>query len=334
MSSHPLVQPYDLVLFDLDGVLYLGEQVIAGAAAAVGRLRHDGVPVAYATNNASRSAAAVGHLLTSLGIPAGAEDVVTSAGATAALLAQRFGPGASVYVLGAPALRDEILGAGLRPVPGADDKPAVVVQGFGPELGWADLAEACVAVRAGAAWYATNADPTLPSPRGPLPGNGSLVAALTTALGRSPDAIVGKPDPGLFEQAARARGAQRPLVVGDRLDTDVEGANRGGMDSVLVLTGVHQPRDLLLAAPHQRPTFVAEDLSGLFEPAYALTEPPPMGGWNVIRDGDGWALSGSGEPLAALVTLCHASWTGQSPAGRITADGASAVAVLDRYGLA
>lgn len=239
-----------------------------------------------------------------------------------------------MYVLGAPALRDEILGAGLRPVPGVGDKPMVVVQGFGPDLGWAELAEACVAVRGGAAWYATNADPTLPSPRGPLPGNGSLVAALATALGRQPDAIVGKPDPGLFEQAARARGARRPLVVGDRLDTDVEGANRGGMDSVLVLTGVHQPRDLLLAAPHQRPTFVAEDLAGLFAPAYALAGSPTTTGWTVIRDGAGWALSGSGAPLAALVTLCQAWWTGQSPAGPIVADGAPAVAVLDRLGLA
>ena len=333
MTSGYLVEPYDLVLFDLDGVLYLGDEVITGAPEAVGRLQHDGVPVAYATNNASRSAAAVAGLLTSLGIPAGPDDVVTSAGATAALLAERFGPDTSVYVLGAPALRDEVLAAGLRPVPGAGDKPAVVVQGFGPDVGWADLAEACVAVRDGAAWYATNADPTLPSPRGPLPGNGSLVAALATALGRRPDMVVGKPDPGLFEQAARVRRAQRPLVVGDRLDTDVEGANRGSMDSVLVLTGVSQARDLLLAVPQQRPTFVVEDLSGLFEPAYAVAGPPPATGWRLNRDGPRWVLSGSGEPLAALVATCQAWWAAQGPAGPILADGAAATAVLDRYGL-
>jgi glycerol 3-phosphatase-2 len=139
-----------------------------------------------------------------------------------------------------------------------------VVQGYGPKVGWEQLAEASVAIRGGAEWVATNTDRTLPSPRGPLPGNGSLVAVLVTALDRQPDVVVGKPEPTLFEQIARARGANRPLVVGDRIDTDIEGARRAGMDSLLVLTGVSQEADLANAPDGQHPTYVAANLTGLF----------------------------------------------------------------------
>jgi HAD superfamily hydrolase (TIGR01450 family) len=260
-----LVAGYDLVIFDLDGVLYLGDQVIPGAVEATGTLRERGVPMAYATNNASRLAADVAALLTSIGIPAEADEVITSSRASAHLLAQRLPAGAPVLVVGAPALVEEVRAAGLRPVERAEDHPAVVVQGYGPDVGWRVLAEATVAIRAGASWVATNADRTLPSPRGALPGNGSLIAVLATALGRQPDTVVGKPDPGLFALAARERGAKRPLVVGDRLDTDIEAANRAGMDSLLVLTGVSQADDVAAALDERRPTYVAKDLSGLFD---------------------------------------------------------------------
>jgi len=260
-----LVAGYDLVIFDLDGVLYLGDQVIPGAVEATGTLRERGVPMAYATNNASRLAADVAALLTSIGIPAEADEVITSSRASAQLLAQRLPAGAPVLVVGAPALVEEVRAAGLRPVERAEDHPAVVVQGYGPDVGWRVLAEATVAIRAGASWVATNADRTLPSPRGALPGNGSLIAVLATALGRQPDTVVGKPDPGLFALAARERGAKRPLVVGDRLDTDIEAANRAGMDSLLVLTGVSQADDVAAAPDERRPTYVAKDLSGLFD---------------------------------------------------------------------
>ena len=259
-----VVAGYDLVIFDLDGVLYLGDQVVPGAVEATKQLRERGIPAAYATNNASRLARDVAELLTSLGIPADEAEVITSSRASARLLAQRFPAGSPVLVVGAPALEDEVRGVGLRPVGTAEDSPVVVLQGYGPEVGWRHLAEASVAIRAGASWVATNTDRTLPSPRGPLPGNGSLVAALATALGRQPDTVVGKPDPALFVAAARERGAVRPLVVGDRLDTDIEGAVRGGMDSLLVLTGVSQLADLEATPAEHRPTYVAEDLSGLF----------------------------------------------------------------------
>jgi HAD superfamily hydrolase (TIGR01450 family) len=262
--SDALVDGYDLVILDLDGVIYLGDQPVAGAAEALVTLRERGTPRAYATNNASRRAVDVAALLTSLGVAAEPAEVTTSAQASAAVLAERLPAGSPVLVVGARALGDEIADVGLRPVWLAADKPAAVVQGYGPQVGWEQLAEASVAIRAGASWVATNTDRTLPSPRGPLPGNGSLVAALATALDRQPDIVVGKPEPTLFQQIARARHATHPLVVGDRIDTDIEGANRAGMDSLLVLTGVSQLADLAHAPAARRPTYVAADLNGLF----------------------------------------------------------------------
>jgi glycerol-1-phosphatase len=259
-----LVDRYDLVILDLDGVLYLMDEPLPGAPEAVARLREQGVALAYATNNASRLGAEVAALLTGMGIPAEPDEVVTSARAAARLLAEQHAPGTPVLIVGAPALAEEVRTAGLRPVTSAEDRPAVVLQGYGPRVGWAELAEATVAIRGGATWVATNADRTLPSQRGPLPGNGSLIAAVATALGREPDTVVGKPDPGLFVGTARERGAARPLVVGDRLDTDIEGANRAGMDSLLVLTGVAHRDELAAAAPGHRPTYVGGDLSALF----------------------------------------------------------------------
>lgn len=301
-----LVSHYDLVIFDLDGVLYLVDQVIPGAAEACARLRERGIPSAYATNNASRLPGDVAALLTRIGIPADEREVVTSAHATAVLMAERFPAGTPVLVLGAPALRQEISAVGLRPVTGAEHV-AVVVQGYGPDVTMADLGDAAVAIRGGATWIATNADKTLPSPRGPLPGNGSLVVALATALGRQPDTIVGKPDPSLFVEAARERGATHPLVVGDRLDTDIEGAYRAGMDSLLVLTGVSDAAELLAAPVERRPTFVAEDLSGLFEDAQAPAVQQPNQ-WHV-QDRDGaWGLSGDGRRVDALTALCAVAW--------------------------
>jgi len=269
-----LVDGYDLVILDLDGVVYLVDRPIPGAVEAIGRLRDGGPPVAYATNNASRRADEVAALLTGMAVPATAAEVLTSAQASAVLLAERLAEGSAVLVVGAEALRAEVRAVGLKVVTSADEAPVAVVQGYGPQVGWADLAEACVAVRAGALWVATNTDRTLPTARGPMPGNGSLVAALATALERAPDVVVGKPEPGLFTAAARRAGAVRPLVVGDRLDTDIEGARRAGMDSLLVLTGVSGPADLNGAPPSRRPTYVAENLSALFDEPAALRVPP------------------------------------------------------------
>ncbi|MEV7231638.1 HAD-IIA family hydrolase [Polymorphospora sp. NPDC051019] len=340
-----LVDAYDLVIFDLDGVVYLIDEPIPGAVEAIGRLHDEGRSVSYATNNASRRAADVAELLTGMGVPAGADEVVTSAGAAAAVLAGRLAPGDRVLVVGADALRDEIAEAGLVPVTRADEEPVAVVQGYGPRVGWAELAEAAVAVRAGAVWVATNTDRTLPSPRGPLPGNGSLVAVLRTALDRDPDIVVGKPAPGLFRTGAQRVGSSRPLVVGDRLDTDIEGAVRAGMDSLLVLTGVSDVPELLAAPAARRPTFVGYDLGGLFDVDGAVRVPagePEAGGWRVSNDGGGLRLDGAGPILDALAALCAAAWSpspdrDEGTAGQavtVVGDSEPARAALGELGLA
>ncbi|MFU8855129.1 HAD-IIA family hydrolase [Micromonospora sp. SL1-18] len=310
-AGERLVDGYALVVFDLDGVIYLIDRPIPGAVEAVGRLHAEGRAVAYATNNASRRSSEVADLLTGMGVAARREEVLTSAAATAELLRDRLPAGAPVLVVGAEALRAELRAVGLRPVSTVDEQPAAVAQGYGPQVGWVDLAEASLAVRAGAPWYATNTDRTLPSPRGPLPGNGSLVAVLRTALGRDPDVVVGKPEPALFATAARRAGAGRTLVVGDRLDTDIEGARRAGLDSLLVLTGVSDVPELLAAPEARRPTYVSVDLAGLFDPAAAVRVPgtPDAGGWSVtVADGE-LALDGAGRPLDALAALCAVAWS-------------------------
>jgi ribonucleotide monophosphatase NagD (HAD superfamily) len=269
-------------------------------------------------------------------VPAAPAEVLTSAGAAAAMLAADLPAGAPVLIVGAAALRDEVTDAGLRPVQRFEDGPAAVVQGYGPDVDWKVLAEAALSVRAGATWVATNTDRTLPSPRGPLPGNGSLVAVLRTALDREPDVVVGKPQPALFRTAASLSKAQRPLTVGDRLDTDIEGAVAAGMDSLLVLTGVSGPADLLTAPPHRRPTFVAADLGGLFAPADTLRVPAreedESGGWRLGRDGADVLLTGSGDAVDALRLLCGATWSG-TPAEDVRGGSDEARALLTGWGL-
>ncbi|WP_436528099.1 HAD-IIA family hydrolase [Actinoplanes sp. HUAS TT8] len=332
MSDH-LAGEYDLAIFDLDGVVFLIDEPIPGAAEAVERLRADGTSIAYATNNASRRAADVAALLTGMGVSAEPAEVLTSAGAAAARIAEHVEAGSPVLVVGAEALRAEVRDAGLTPVDSADDAPVAVVQGYGPEVGWKILSEAAIAVRAGATWYATNTDRTLPSPRGPLPGNGSLVAVLRTALDREPDVIVGKPQPALFTTAASRAGAERPLAIGDRLDTDIQGAVGAGMDSLLVLTGVSSPKDLLEAPAERRPKFVAADLSGLFRPAaLAVVPAAEVDGWTVTREGDRATLDGSGDPTDALRLLCGLTWDGVKPAD-VTGTSDAATNLLHTWGL-
>ncbi|WP_200216263.1 HAD-IIA family hydrolase [Micromonospora coerulea] len=335
VAGDRLVDGYALVVFDLDGVIYLIDRPIPGAVAAVARLRAEGTGVAYATNNASRRSSEVAELLTGMGVPARPEEVFTSAAATAELLRDRLPANAPVLVVGAEALRAEIRAVGLRPVSRAEEEPAAVAQGYDPQVGWVDLAEASLAVRAGAPWYATNTDRTLPSERGPLPGNGSLVAVLRTALDREPDVVVGKPEPALFATAARRAGAGRTLVVGDRLDTDIEGARRAGLDTLLVLTGVSDVPELLAAPESRRPTYVAVDLAGLFDPAAVVRLPGTLEseGWSVtVTDGD-LALSGAGRPLDALAALCAVAWSA-SAGPRVRAASPEAGAALSALGLA
>jgi HAD superfamily hydrolase (TIGR01450 family) len=336
-SDIPLVEAYDVALLDLDGVVYLQEEAVPEAATALAATRQAGMRLEFVTNNASRRADAVVALLGKVGVAARPEEVVTSAQASAALLAERLPAGSAVLVVGADALGEELVDVGLRPVRSADDQPAALVQGYGPGVGWEQLAEASVALRAGALWVATNTDATFPSPRGPLPGNGSMVAALMTATDRVPDEIVGKPHPRLHQESVRRSGAQRPLVVGDRLDTDIEGAVLGECDSLLVLTGVTTPAGLIAAPPGARPTYVSADLHGLL-----VGHPAPeslagnafrCGGWTVTVDSGGLRLAGEGESIDALRALCAAAWQHELAAPSLTADGEPALRALSELEL-
>ena len=245
-------------------MLYRGPEPVEHAASAVAAARTAGMRMAFVTNNASRHPEAVAAQLVDLGIAAEPHEVVTSAQAAARAVAAQVPAGAAVLVLGTEALAETISAAGLRPVRAAGPDVAAVVQGLAPTTSMADLAEATVALRAGALWFAGNTDATLPSPRGLLPGNGCFVTLLADLTGRRPH-VAGKPDPTLHRESVERVGAIRPLVVGDRLDTDIAGAVRGGADSLLVLTGVTDVAALLLAPRGSRPTYVSRDLRGLGE---------------------------------------------------------------------
>jgi glycerol 3-phosphatase-2 len=306
--DRPPAEAYDVGVLDLDGVIYVGHDPVPGAAGALEKARASGMRLAFATNNASRTPSATAALLGDVGVPAAAEDVVTSAQAAARLLAERLPAGAKVLVVGGMGLRQALRAAGLLPVSVAADRPAAVVQGYSPGLSYDLLAEGSQAVAAGAVFVASNGDTTIPGSGGSIrPGNGALVQVIRTATGVDP-IITGKPELPLHRETILRTGAQRPLIVGDRLDTDIEGAYNGGADSLLVLTGVTDPRTLLAAPQQHRPTYVSADLNGLLVPhpevrrdgaAYAC------GGWTVSADLD---VSGEGDPMDGLRALCAAVW--------------------------
>ncbi|MBO0832429.1 MAG: HAD-IIA family hydrolase [Actinobacteria bacterium] len=315
----PLSSYYDAALLDLDGVVYLGGTPIAGAAAALTAAARAGMKLAYVTNNASRTPHGIAGQLVAMGVPATAADIVTSAQAAAHLLADRLPAGSPVLVVGGAGLRQAVRERGLRPVTSAGVGPLAVVQGYAPDISYGLLAEATYAINGGAWYVLSNADPTLPTPRGAAPGNGSLAQVLIHATGVEP-VVAGKPEPPLHTESVQRVGAKRPLVVGDRLDTDIEGAFRGGTDSLLVLTGVTSPADLLLAAPEHRPPYVSIDLGGLNASHPAVTAVNggfSCGGWTAaLGTGEGWlAVTGGGEWIDALRTLCAAAWTAGPPQG-------------------
>lgn len=264
------VDGVDVLLADLDGVVYRGARAIPHAVEALNRFAERG-RVGYITNNASRTDAAVAAHLAELGLRVQPSDVVTSPQAAVVLLADLVPAPAPVLVVGGDGLTTEVERAGYTVVRSADDAPAAVIQGFAPSVGWSDLAEAAFALRAPAdgrpaiPWVATNTDWTLPLERGTAPGNGTLVSAVHTAVGRLP-VVAGKPERGIFDTAVARFGAERPLVIGDRLDTDILGANRAGLASALVMTGIDGPKQVLAAGPDERPTFLLADLRDLERP--------------------------------------------------------------------
>ncbi|HJV13364.1 MAG TPA: HAD-IIA family hydrolase [Propionibacteriaceae bacterium] len=306
-----VVESYDAVLFDLDGVIYLGPVAVPGAAQGIAELRERGTKIGFVTNNAARPPVAVADHLVELDIPATAADVVTSAQAAAHLLINRFGAGARILAVGGEGVTVALSEVGLVPVHSADEHPVAVIQGYGFDLKWQELNEAAVAIHRGAHWVATNIDPTRPTERGLVPGNGAAVAAVQLAVQALPE-VAGKPYRPLLDDTVSRLGAQHPLFVGDRLDTDIAGAINAGLDSMLVLSGSHRAEQLISATPGERPTFVGEDLRALLRPRLALDQ---SGG--EFRCGTASASTVDGKltvhrngstDIEAIWVAAHAAW--------------------------
>ena len=261
-----LAELHDVALLDLDGVVYVGRDAVPHAASSLEAARaRFGMRSVFVTNNASRPPRAVAEHLIELGVRAEPGDVVTSAQAGAGMLAGLIEPGSAVLAIGGPGVAEALSERGFKPVRNVDDGAVAVMQGYGPDVGWAQLAEASLAIGRGLPWVATNLDATIPTPRGRVLGNGSLVAALQHSSGIVP-LVAGKPETPLMRESIERAGALRPIVVGDRLDTDIEGAARAGIPSLLVLTGVTDWQDLVGVRPEHRPTHLGRDLRDLLEP--------------------------------------------------------------------
>jgi HAD superfamily hydrolase (TIGR01450 family) len=348
----PPTQLFDVALLDLDGVVYVGPAAVPGVPEALAAARRTGMRLGFVTNNAARTPQEVAAHLTELGVAAEPDDVITSSQAAATVVAERMGQGARVLPVGGPGVATALRAVGLTVVERAEDGPAAVVQGYGPGVGWTHLAEAVVAVRGGARHVATNLDATIPSPRGVLPGNGALVGVVSAVTGQQP-LVTGKPDPAMHAECVRRTGARRPLVVGDRLDTDIEGARRAGAASLLVLSGVTDPVGLLAAGPEQRPDLLARDATGL------LTAHPAVnaadGGWRCGRwlasvdakdrltlaaagaPGDETSDEATNDDLDGLRALAVAHWARTGDQGRpVTVSPADdqAARALAEWGLA
>ena len=284
LNSDALLGGFDTILADLDGVVYAGAGAIPFAVDALNAAAAAGIRVGYITNNASRTDASVAEHLSGLGLTVAPEDVVTSPQAAMTLLAETVPAGSTILVVGGDGLTHELEKAGFAVTRSALDEPAAVIQGFAPEVGWTHLAEAAFALHTGIPWVATNTDWTIPQARGTAPGNGTLVSAVHTAVGRLP-VVAGKPEPAMFHLAVARFNASKAIVIGDRLDTDILGANRSGLPSVLVLTGIDGRKQVLAAEKDQRPTYIVDDLRQLSEP-YPETVTTTAGTATLTRVGD------------------------------------------------
>jgi len=301
-----LLDGVDVVLADLDGVIYKGAGAIPYAVESINSAVANGVRVGYITNNASRTAGSVAEHLTELGLTVVADDVVTSPQAGVRLLADLVPAGSTILVVGGEGLTSVVEDAGFTVTRSQLDEPAAVIQGFSPEVGWAQLAEAAFALHEtggapGIPWIATNTDWTIPVARGIAPGNGTLVSAVHTAVGRLP-IVAGKPEVAMFTLAVERFSAKKAIVIGDRLDTDILGANKAGLESVHVLTGIDKAKQVLAAEKAQRPTYIVDDLRQLHEPYPETVETTDgsatltrVGDAVVRRDGENLTVDAAGE---------------------------------------
>lgn len=259
----------DTILADLDGVVYAGPGALPHAVESLNRAR-ESARIGYITNNASRTDVSVANHLSELGLPTAPDEIVTSPQAAVRLLKTTVADGSTILVVGGEGLVVELEKAGYAVTRSSADNPDAVVQGFAPEVDWKQLAEAAYALatpedEGGIPWIATNTDWTIPQQRGIAPGNGTLVSAVHTAVGRL-STVAGKPEKPIFDEAVDRFNATKALFIGDRLDTDIAGAQRAGIESMLVLTGIDRPKHVLAAPSHSHPDFIVEDLRSLFEP--------------------------------------------------------------------
>lgn len=319
--SRALIDGFDAALFDLDGVIYLGPEPVPAAPATIAALRAGGVKVGFVTNNAARSTTTVAEILQGMRIDVSPADVVSSAQAITDLAAAQLPAGAKVLIVGTDALAQEARIRGLEPVAGADDEPAAVIQGYHPQMPWSLLVEAGIAVQHGARWYGANPDMTRPTDRGLVPGIGVQLAAVGATVNVEP-VIAGKPHRPLLDATVARLGCTSPIFVGDRLDTDVLGANGAGMGSLFVLSGAHGKDDLLDAGPQSRPQFIANDVSGLLaEPRRAVIDGDRAlcrAGEAVVRDGiariSSPVVSDLDAQLDCLAALLALVWSGRGTA--------------------
>jgi HAD superfamily hydrolase (TIGR01450 family) len=311
-SRELLASAYDLAMLDLDGVVYVGAEAVPGVSEHLEEASRSGMALAYVTNNASRPPEAVAEHLRRLGVRAEPADVVTSAQAAARLVSERCAEGDRVFVIGGTGLFRALEELGLEGTQEVDAGPTAVVSGYAPDLAWQTVIEGSVLIRQGVFWVASNTDRTIPTRHGPGPGAGVLVGAISGYAGVEP-VVAGKPEPPLFLETQRRCGGRRPLVVGDRLDTDIEGATRAGFDSLLVMTGVTGLREVVTASPELRPTYVGADLGALARAATAVRQEDGrwvQGSWSAWVDGSG-SLTVTGGPDTADAwwqVVAAASW--------------------------
>lgn len=319
-SDGPLEQVHDLVMLDLDGVVYVSGEPVPGAPEHLARARRAGARCAYVTNNASRPPAVVVDQLRGFGLELDEDDVVTSAQAAAAVLREEHGDGAAVLVCGGEGLWQAVREAGLAARAVEDDgaAPVALVTGYGPDVAWHEVMRAAVLVRDGLPWVASNTDMSIPTAYGTAPGHGVLVDLVRRFAGVEP-VVAGKPAPPLLEQTVERVGGRRPLMVGDRLDTDIDGGIAVGVETLLVMTGVSGAAELVAAGPGERPTYVAADLGGLHETHRAPQQHDDgswhHGGWHATVEDGRVRVEGDGSDSAWWQVLAAAGWAHRDATG-------------------
>ncbi|MFI5735532.1 HAD-IIA family hydrolase [Kribbella sp. NPDC051587] len=319
--DEPLASRYDVALLDLDGVVYVGPDPVPEAPDHLRKAAKEGMRIGYITNNASRPARVVAEHLASFGLDVIADDVVTSAQAAAKLIASEYPKGSPVLVIGGEGLYAALEEYGLTAVRSSDARPVAVVQGFHPDVNWVMLADGAHAINEGAKWFATNLDLTIPTAAGMAPGNGTLVQAVRAAVEVDP-IVAGKPAPPLLETSIERLKAKKPLMIGDRLDSDIAGAHAVGIASLWVATGVHDAHDLARAPKNERPTYIAPDLAALGQKQPGVTvdgSKHTCAGWSAEVVNGSVAVKGEGEPYDGLRAILSAVWTATDEPAKPTA---------------